>query len=538
LPERIPAGGEGIQVLFTRSIRQKLISGLGLVAILVGLSTFCSIVGVHSFQRTVDDLELSVGKLPRRADLMATISLLFTPLAVDVPGEQAPLEIREQAAQRQYEIFSNVFRDVRQRVDDFTLSWKNLDDKLRHRHDEQVPYRMLLLNANQGLQRIEESIPGLRDPRTQALSIRSICRTAAHLLDDIKHSPDPANRLGERLRDAKLHSQQQSQLVLLLSAVSVLVLLVLMAWCYKLIFRPIRELYQGVRRLAAGNYGYRLNIQTKCEIAELAEAFNDMGERIQEDRQNKEREIEERSKQLVLSERLAGAGFLASGVAHEINNPLSVIMTAAYGLEARLTDDMLSDFSPEDRTEIHEYLGLIQSESERCERITKKLLDFSYGKGDERNLYDVTAIAQEVVSMVSHLSRYQDRQISVDRTTPLHAWVNAPEIKQVLLNLTANALDATPSGGYVDLSIRDFPGQVEICVEDNGCGMTADQLKHIFEPFFTTKDVGKGTGLGLAITHRIVRDHGGTLEVESAGPGLGSRFSLRLPKTAPKVRAA
>ena len=68
--------------------------------------------------------------------------------------------------------------------------------------------------------------------------------------------------------------------------------------------------------------------------------------------------------------------------------------------------------------------------------------------------------------------------------------------------------------------------------------MTADQLKHIFEPFFTTKDVGKGTGLGLAITHRIVRDHGGTLEVESAGPGLGSRFSLRLPKTAPKVRAA
>jgi signal transduction histidine kinase len=378
----------------------------------------------------------------------------------------------------------------------------------------------------------------LRDPLTQAQSVRSICRTAAHLLDIIQQSPDPANRLGERLQDAKLHSQRQSQLVLILSAVSFGVLLVLMIWCYKLIFRPIRELYEGVRRLATGNYGYRLNIQTKCEIAELAEAFNDMGDRIQEDRQNKEREIEERSKQLVLSERLAGAGFLASGVAHEINNPLSVIMTAAYGLEARLTDDMLSDFSPEDRVEIHEYLGLIQSESERCERITKKLLDFSYGKGEERNLYDVTAIAQEVVSMVSHLSRYQDRQISVDRTTPLHAWVNAPEIKQVLLNLTANALDATPSGGYVDLSIRDFPGQVEICVEDNGCGMTPDQLKHIFEPFFTTKDVGKGTGLGLAITHRIVRDHGGTLEVESAGPGQGSRFSLRLPKTAPKARAA
>src|SRR5690606_20407371 len=121
---------------------------------------------------------------------------------------------------------------------------------------------------------------------------------------------------------------------------------------------------------------------------------------------------------------------------------------------------------------------------------------------------------------------YQDRHLTVDRTVPLHAWVNAAEIKQVILNLVANALDATASGGYVDICLREFPEEVEIIVQDDGCGMTPEQQKKIFEPFFTTKDVGKGTGLGLSITHRIVSDHGGTLEVESAGEGQGSRFCL------------
>ncbi|SFJ06426.1 sensor histidine kinase [Planctomicrobium piriforme] len=525
-------------MLFTRSIRQKLISGLGLVVILVALSTICSFVGVNSFQRTVGDLELSVGKLPRRADLIATLSLLYTPLSNEFPSVQQPLEIQQQAALRQRAHFAEVFKEVRHRVDDFTLSWQQLDEKLRHSPNEQVPYRMLLLTADKGLRTIEESIPGLGELERRDISMRVIMQTAANVIEVSRGLPDPANRLGERLREAKSHYLQQSRLVLGLSAVSVLVLLVLMLWCYRLIFMPIRQLYRGVHRLAAGDYGYRLQIHTQCEIGKLADAFNEMSRRIQEDRQSKEKEIEERSKQLVLSERLAGAGFLASGVAHEINNPLSVIMTAGYGLEMRLSDDVLAGVNEEDRSDIREYLGLIQTEAERCEKITKKLLDFSYGKGDERNRYDITAIVQEVANMVAHLSRYQDRQLSVDRTVPLHAWVNAPEIKQVLLNLVANALDATPPGGYVDVSLREFPDQVEICVEDNGCGMTKEQMTHIFEPFFTTKDVGKGTGLGLAITHRIVSDHGGTLEVHSDGPGQGSRFTLRLPRKAAQVRAA
>ncbi len=525
-------------MLLTRSILQKLILLLLLVIFLVALSTWCSFQGVNSIQSTVNDFELSVQKLPKTDNLIALFSKLFSPLVAEFPDQNTPEEYRQELAERQRDEFSVVFKDVREQVSDFAGTWQRFDDKLRHSNEEQVGFRALWSAADSGLRAIGDAIPGLGDLNQRDVSIRVIMQRVAHVNKIVRGLPDPANRLAERLHDAKRHAERQQRLVFTLSAVSVVVLLFLILLCYRQIIMPIRDLYQGVRRLASGDYGFRLKVPTQCEIGKLAEAFNVMSSRIQEDRQSKQREIEERSKQLVLSERLAGAGFLASGVAHEINNPLSVIMTAAYGLEMRLGADVIESIPEADRADVQEYLSLIQSEAERCERITKKLLDFSYGAGEERNRYDVTAIVQEVMSMVSHLSRYQDRQLTIDRTEPLHAWVNAPEIKQVVLNLVANALDATPAGGKVAIQVKEFPEHVEVSVEDNGCGMSPEQMKKIFDPFFTTKQVGKGTGLGLAITHRIVRDHGGTLEVLSEGPGLGSRFTLRLPKVAQIIRAA
>lgn len=525
-------------MLLTRSIRWKLISGLGLVVILVLTSMVFSLVGLSAYRRTVEDLELSTGKLPRQSDLSASLSQLFPPLAVEFPGEFAPVEIREQAGLQQRDQLQTVFNHTALEVEGIKQSWLQLPDRLRSSRQELLAYETLFRTVDNSLRTIQEVIPGLADLSDHDVSLQVISRELAKTIDVVKRLPDPASRLGERLREAQSDYLRQTRMAIGLGMVSMLVLILLMSWGHQMIFAPIRELLKGVRRLSLGDYGFRLKVKTRCEIAELAEAFNEMGRRIQEDRANKEREIEERSKQLVLSERLVGAGFLASGVAHEINNPLSVIMTAAYGLEMRLDDAVLAHLSETDQADIREYLGLVQSEAERCERITKKLLDFSYGKSEERNLYDVTAIVQEVASMTSHLSRYQDRKITVDRSIPMHAWVNAAEIKQILLNLIANALDATTAGGYVDIRLRESPEEVEIIIEDDGCGMTPEQLKKIFEPFFTTKDVGKGTGLGLSITHRIVRDHGGTLEVESAGPGQGSRFTLRLPRTAAKASAA
>ena len=108
--------------------------------------------------------------------------------------------------------------------------------------------------------------------------------------------------------------------------------------------------------------------------------------------------------------------------------------------------------------------------------------------------------------------------------------MNGPEIKQVLLNLTLNALEATPDGGTVTLAVRPGTEAVEVTVEDTGCGMTDEVRAHLFEPFFTRRTDGSGTGLGLSMTHRIVTDHGGTIEAESAGEGQGSTFRVRLPR--------
>jgi signal transduction histidine kinase len=526
-------------VLLTRSVRRKLIFGLGLVVSLVALSTLCNTIGINSYRRTVADLELSISKLPRRAELIAAMTQLYAPLSAGISAESAPDEVRLRAAEARREQFRQVFAEVNQSVADFKVSWNELPEVLRHDQSEQVAYYDMLLRAvDNGLREIQSAIPGLGDPDRRHLSVQSIAQSTTHAVDIIKAAPDPSNRLWERLREAKADYRRQLWLTLSLGVVSVLLLIGLIFWGYQLIFVPILQLHKGVQHLTRGDYGYRIRVDTTCEMSELAEAFNDMSRHIQEDRADKERQIEERSKQLVLSERMAGAGFLASGVAHEINNPLSVIMTAAYGLDMLLNDDVLSGLKEADRADVREYLKLIQSESERCERITKKLLDFSHGRGGDRNLYDVKAIVDEVVNMVGHLSRYQDRRITIDSPEALHAWINAPEIKQVILNLLANALDATRSGGQVALSLKEFHDEVEISVQDDGIGMSQEQLRHIFEPFFTTKDVGKGTGLGLSISHRIVQDQGGTLQAASEGPGKGARFSIRLPRLPTQSKAA
>jgi signal transduction histidine kinase len=193
---------------------------------------------------------------------------------------------------------------------------------------------------------------------------------------------------------------------------------------------------------------------------------------------------------------------------------------------------LLDNLSESDRKEIREDLQLMQDEAARCGRITEKLLDFSRADSGERNTYDVTAIIQEVAAVVKHLGKFRDRQIVINTDDPVYAWTNGPEIKQVILNLVANGLEAMEPGGEMQIQLLESPDHIEIDFIDSGCGMTQEVIAHIFEPFFTTKEVGKGTGLGLSISHRIVRDHGGTLEAESDGPGMGSTFRLRLPKRA------
>jgi signal transduction histidine kinase len=343
--------------------------------------------------------------------------------------------------------------------------------------------------------------------------------------------PDPSLELHGRLAQAKASYRSHLVFVCVAGVLTLALLLNLVHCALKWVIRPLRALHLGARRIADGDFDYRLTSDTNDEMSELAVDFNQMTERFQSIKADLDRQVRDRVQQLIRSERLAGLGFLSAGVAHEINNPLSAIAMAAESLEYRL-QEWLPQAAAEDADEVREYLRMMQVEAQRCRQITEKLLDFARGQGGERNLYDVTAIVRDVVAMTRHLGRFRDRTINVNRDTPCYAWINGPEIKQVVLNLVANALESTDANGRLDIAITERPDQAELSFTDNGSGMTADVLKHLFEPFFTTKEVGKGTGLGLSISQRIVRDHDGTLEATSPGKGKGSTFVMRLPTSA------
>ena len=267
-------------------------------------------------------------------------------------------------------------------------------------------------------------------------------------------------------------------------------------------------------------------------------------------RQQLEQQVQERSRQLVRSERLAGVGFLAAGVAHEINNPLASIAFCSEALESRI-GGLPGPADDPDRRVVANYLKMIQEEAFRCKSITEKLLDFARCGDIKRERADLPSLIQGVVDMIRHIGKYRGKSIVFQPKEAVLAHVDGQEIKQVVLNLAVNALESMDAGGTLRIEARYDQGMAEIGFVDDGCGMEAEVLENIFEPFFTRRRDGKGTGLGLSITHRIVNQHHGEITAASAGPGKGSTFRVRLPihpsekadarrrdPTAPQVHAA
>jgi signal transduction histidine kinase len=240
----------------------------------------------------------------------------------------------------------------------------------------------------------------------------------------------------------------------------------------------------------------------------------------------------------VRSERLASVGFLAAGVAHEINNPLASIAFCSEALEARLqslTRLLASSVRPEDIEVYTKYLKMIQEEAFRCKNITERLLAFSRTGEVKREPADLARLVQSVIDIAQHLPNYKGKEITFLTNAErlpggrITAPVNAEEIKSVVLNLVVNALDSMEDGGKLEVRLGQRDGMAELEFIDTGCGMSQEVLENIFEPFFTRSRTGKGTGLGLTISHRIINQHGGELDAHSGGPGQGSTFTVRLP---------
>jgi signal transduction histidine kinase len=334
---------------------------------------------------------------------------------------------------------------------------------------------------------------------------------------------------------------------------------------YRSIFRPLRQLIDESRKISGGDLGHRIQLSSQDEMAELAAAMNDMTDAFQRIRDNLDAQVQQRTREVVRSEQLASVGFLAAGVAHEINNPLASIAWCAESLGPRIrellgladddtdtpqsSEDLASavapastevpaSAAPQDTAALQElriverYLKRIQDEAFRCKGITEKLLDFSRLGEVQRQRCELGELVEGVIEMVRTIGKYRGKRIEFAPREPVFADIHPQEFKQVVLNLVTNALDSLGAGGLVRVALARCGASAAFVVEDNGCGMTDEVLRHLFEPFFTRRREGGGTGLGLSITYRIVQEHGGRIEASSGGPGLGSRLEVTLPLAA------
>jgi two-component system NtrC family sensor kinase len=243
------------------------------------------------------------------------------------------------------------------------------------------------------------------------------------------------------------------------------------------------------------------------------------------------RELQRAQAETARSEKLASVGLLAAGIAHELNNPLTGVLTFSYLVRKNLPDD-----SPD-----AEDLDLVIQETKRCAAIIRRLLDFAREKTPEKSFSDLNKLVRETVHLISQPAQADNIEINLNLDEQLpEIWLDEDLIKQVVMNMMVNAQHAIEHAGSITITTRfldNYPGSdpaikpgsvAEIRITDTGCGISAENLQRVFDPFFTTKGVGRGTGLGLSVSHGTVEAHGGVIDVQSVVCE-GTQFSIYLP---------
>jgi signal transduction histidine kinase len=512
-------------------IRLKLIVGLSVVVGMMLILMGASIFGLHSFHMSYLTLVDQLRELGASAELIESVFRLH-PRRDGTDVEMEELHERVVVAQdallvyfRQLKKNTNQGSRVDSGTDELGLAFL-IDDDLAAVRTELDPSGAPAAFLLPGTSFYVKDHPEFLPPVKPATGIKS---RIERLHDTVMQLPKKLfSDFWQVLRMSQL-KYQTSRIIVWVSALMVLGMLCgLMFLFQRWVLFPLRFLQRGVRHVAHGSFDYKINLESGDEMQDLAEAFNDMTAKISMTYADLERQVQERSRQLVRSERLAGVGFLAAGVAHEINNPLASIAFCAEALDHRLERLLKSSADPDHRV-VSNYLKMIQEESFRCKNITEKLLDFSRCNDIKRERIDLASLIQGVVDMIRHIGKYTGKSIVFHPREAVMAHVDAQEIKQVVLNLIVNALESMTSNGTIRIEVRYNQGMAEMVFTDTGCGMSPEVLENIFEPFFTKRRDGKGTGLGLSITHRIVNQHHGEIMAYSAGENLGSTFTVRLP---------
>jgi two-component system, NtrC family, sensor kinase len=544
-------------LVFSRwPIRNKLQLGLGLLAVSVLTLFGTAYYGLYAYRGLVKSLNARSAELPladklrdRIAELHEILNQVHDRQRPDEPGNGATASttgqvqtdpvwdtdgILRQGCHTQFHSFCQTLEEYRAQLDPNKL---RSESGIGDGRNERETLQEIDVVVERIRQRDIEDTSGWRLDNELIVS---------QLREDVERLRDLAAKLPTYLHDrfSKLSSEVRSEYRWAIGAAwttaafTTLLLIGAVQVFRKWIARPLATLVEGSREVAGGKFDHRICLDTNDEMQELAEAMNAMTARFQEIRDDLDRQVRERTKQVVRSEQLASVGFLAAGVAHEINNPLASIAMCSESLESRLNDLLrgVSDAQTADRDVVRSYLEMIQKEAFRCKQITEKLLDFSRMGDPEHHHTDLRELVTGVIEMLCHLGKYQNKHVRLLDGQPVMAEVSPQEIKQVVLNLITNALDSVESGGKVSVSVSKRGNEAILVVEDNGCGMSEDVIQHLFEPFFTRRRGGQGTGLGLSITFRIIEEHNGQIVVHSDGPGRGSKFTVSLPVRQPVSR--
>lgn len=326
------------------------------------------------------------------------------------------------------------------------------------------------------------------------------------------------------------YTDMEARTTLLFLGITVLAALASMTLAYLIsqrIVGPLRQLVVASKEVARGDLSTEVRVATNDELRELAEAFNSMASALRK----RDAQLKESARLRIMeSERLAIIGQLAAGVAHELNNPLQGVVSYSHLLLERLR--------PGDPT--REAVQRIATQAGRCTNIIRGLLDFARQRKPQKRMANINTIVNECTALLENQSLFHNirvhRRLQPDLPTSV---IDPSEMQQVFTNMLINAAEAMQGEGEITISTRVHPidGFIEAEVSDTGCGISEEEMGRIFDPFFTTKVVGHGTGLGLAISYGIVKEHGGTISVESQ-VGHGATFTVRLPLAAAEVGVA
>ena len=530
-------------MLRRRPIRIKLAAAMGLLSAIVCLLAFSGFWGLYRYRRLAKAVGQRASEIPLAGELHRLAQTL---------------------------------RDSHYRIVDLERHEGMIDSRLleqSRREDEKRLFRDTLVALQRTLQKYQRTIAArqgeselLVDTARRKRSLSAIGDTcdAVALLDQkplhpvirrqqlfeeldslVAETRDHAESINEAMAAVSIDVKGQYRTWIAVAwvcfALAITMVGVLLWSFWTLVVQPFRTLLDGSRLVAGGEFGHRIDLGTGDELSELAEALNAMSNRFQQAyshsdslRRNLQQQVRDRTRELIRNEQLASVGFLAAGVAHEINNPLTTIAWGAESLESQVSE--LLGLEPEQRhfdeelvETLQSILAQIQSEAFRCKGITERLLDFSRMSEVRREPTDMAKLVEDVVGLVSRVGEFRCKTIRTHCDGPVTAAVSAHQIRQVVLNLVTNALESVDSDGAVDIHISRDETNARIVVEDNGCGMSEEVMTHLFEPFYTRRRDGTGTGLGLSITCRIVSQHGGSLAPYSEGEGRGSRFELLLP---------